>query len=746
MNKKDTRRNRYCLVLEDYGYTQNIRKRYKDHALFFEARKQIMQGTFSVLHNYKFGSFIEATMLPGQKSDMDMVTLLTSFIAFENRIHYDRSDSYVKCSLKMIVDPWTAPGHVKLVPFDNLDIIDAFLYLCTKYDIYGRRVLCYKRNIFYTGHLNSFRNYDTGPHRVERSGPAMTLIPQTGRHLDFIHALMCGDWPSCANAWLQRLKTLLWLGREEMQTLARLPCFLVPTGYHESNLEWRISFSLQERELFWKLTDLQYKCFIMMKYIKEASFGKEHFQSENSLTSYHCKTALFYTIENNSGIWKQGDLIDVTTLCFRLLLKWTDIRYCPSYFVPTLNLFWKLNDNDFENMKRLLQAFLAEPVVHFSKGIVLMHYMHNSELTLDPKLKELYDVYETPISSIKFIESLDHTHRELGDMLGNVMEYVSHLSLLETINHLASILNMKQRNDANLLTSLAFPFIHTTLACHFVILALESDHYSRDFYIMISAFHFWKGLKSDTMSSKLKLVTVLLYTGYKESAVALLKVISIVNTSCLFFGCSCFYSSQYDHGRSLHFYNVVCKRARNDLECLWTDELIHSHLCHCVMFLPTEIDITPYPLRFEMFRSYAVPDDARNPSKLDYWWFQCAVIDPETYMHFLWHLIDVSWIEKGQVFDELLETTTIHTWAHYHWETKVNVAGWLTERSGQNVKALEMYLSSWRLLKIRQLQYQVLPDNKLLFHTNNAAKWHLVLLLYRIWCERQFEIFGRYCL
>ncbi len=85
-------------------------------------------------------------------------------------------------------------------------------------------------------------------------------------------------------------------------------------------MEWRTSFSLQERELMRNLNTVQYKCYVLMKYVKKDMITSG---LGDSISSYHCKTCLFYSIESTPAeFWTQDNLVDCLLYCLNTLLKW----------------------------------------------------------------------------------------------------------------------------------------------------------------------------------------------------------------------------------------------------------------------------------------------------------------------------------------------------------------------------------------------------------------------------------------
>ncbi|KAK3603277.1 hypothetical protein CHS0354_007609 [Potamilus streckersoni] len=75
----------------------------------------------------------------------------------------------------------------------------------------------------------------------------------------------------------------------------------------------------------------------MLKFIKNAFIHVD--VKEHLLTSYHCKTCMFYMIQNTSAsLWHPNNLMLCIDLCLRQLLSWVECNNCPNYFLPEENM------------------------------------------------------------------------------------------------------------------------------------------------------------------------------------------------------------------------------------------------------------------------------------------------------------------------------------------------------------------------------------------------------------------------
>jgi len=140
--------------------------------------------------------------------------------------------------------------------------------------------------------------------------------PSNSDHEDFdyVFAYQCDTLPSEILAWFDKMRHGYWPPQEIFDCVRHFPCFLVPDGYYASlkkHLEWRITPNLIERKLMFCLTMVQRKCLVVLKMIKKQELVK-YIQHEGcKFTTFHCKTALFFTLERTpSDAWTKPRLLE----------------------------------------------------------------------------------------------------------------------------------------------------------------------------------------------------------------------------------------------------------------------------------------------------------------------------------------------------------------------------------------------------------------------------------------------------
>ncbi|XP_013399426.1 uncharacterized protein LOC106165671 [Lingula anatina] len=155
--------------------------------------------------------------------------------------------------------------------------------------------------------------------------------------LDKVLAFSHNLWP--AEEWVHRHRKSGWPDKSLVYQCVSAGCFIVPVGPGGvQGLEWRYSFTAQERLLANSLTLLQRKVYIIMKLIQRHCVLEEF--PSTALSSYHLKNVFFWLCEKiPRSHWAEANI-------YHLLITFLDemlgclVRGClPHYFVAEANLF-----------------------------------------------------------------------------------------------------------------------------------------------------------------------------------------------------------------------------------------------------------------------------------------------------------------------------------------------------------------------------------------------------------------------
>ncbi|XP_052768124.1 uncharacterized protein LOC128208617 [Mya arenaria] len=127
------------------------------------------------------------------------------------------------------------------------------------------------------------------------SGPSHSV----NKMFDMVKAYRRRSLPPECLEWFERPRPGHWPPPGLFREVRECGCFLVPDGHFDSldkDVEWRISPSLIERTLMFSMKTLQLKCYVVLKILK-SHFINPCLNNIGKLTSFHCKTALFFAAE-----------------------------------------------------------------------------------------------------------------------------------------------------------------------------------------------------------------------------------------------------------------------------------------------------------------------------------------------------------------------------------------------------------------------------------------------------------------
>ena len=141
---------------------------------------------------------------------------------------------------------------------------------------------------------------------------------------------------------------------------------MVPKSHPESEnpfVEWRLSFSLVEKEILLDLPIFWRKAYMIAKSSYTSLYDKHHktqtkylypneekpAYEEKPLKSYHIKTVLMWLYEEQPD-FDQCDIIGLLQLIFNRLLKAFTELNLPNYFIPKQNI---LNTNSMIKPKKM---------------------------------------------------------------------------------------------------------------------------------------------------------------------------------------------------------------------------------------------------------------------------------------------------------------------------------------------------------------------------------------------------------
>nr|XP_022297638.1 uncharacterized protein LOC111107008 isoform X1 [Crassostrea virginica] len=172
------------------------------------------------------------------------------------------------------------------------------------------------------------------------SGREVGKIGRVEMEWDYADCFVSDFWPPSASSWIDRCHS--WPPPHVVDDIIRSGCHFVAIGHklgkHADN-EWRVSFSQAEQKLVYVMNHTQFLTYGLLKlFVKEFNNGKS--EGEKLLCSYHLKTAIFWSVQQNTiAHWCPKNLLACFWVCFKRLLKWVYEGVCPNFFIPENNMF-----------------------------------------------------------------------------------------------------------------------------------------------------------------------------------------------------------------------------------------------------------------------------------------------------------------------------------------------------------------------------------------------------------------------
>ena len=349
------------------------------------------------------GSLAEGLDLPG--SDMDIMIVLNNVHILQNVKHMNRS---ARRTTLLIEDEMDFPG------FTTLKLIaEGYAFTSPEYFVGTTNGMYFSNISFIRKLIESTVNYKHSAH-----GPCLSDIHAT---MDIALCFHLHSWPRQAEQWIYRHRLGQWPPDILIYNIVKYGCILVPIGPKEienSELLWRISFSMAEKQLSHSMNYTQILCYALLKLSLKNIIDRND-KVKGLLCSYFMKTAVFWLSEEISiNTFQLQNLFHCYFLCLDKLITWVKCCYCPNYFIPEHNMFrGKINRSN----SRLLLTIL-ERLRSGEREVLTVNTLFNSEVVLNESCFKLelfiYKVIgndarfeiENRYSLLSFIESLVMSH------------------------------------------------------------------------------------------------------------------------------------------------------------------------------------------------------------------------------------------------------------------------------------------------------------------------------------------------
>lgn len=681
-------------IMDDIGVSTEMRKVWMDQSITAEILQSVLNSNWPKGSIYIIGSSFEGTTTLGLKSDVDLVLVLEDTPVVVGMPDVKDLDY----CLLMIQDCHTPAGYVKLqgvvngVPrvriVNSLDLTSSDLE-----NVDGEN-----RYVFTIQHgLTSSTRFGV------IHGPAIAIeAAENANVIDYTPALRCRRWPDTASTWLCRQRHFEWPGSDLTDTCKRIGCLFVHAGHpysDEKHLQWRLSFSLQERILISQFNATQLKCYTLLKFIKKDIIRR--FTATESLSSYHCKTVMFYMLENTpADIWRVDNLLTCLCNCLKLLLTWSETGVCPNYFISEENLF----EGRIQEQNRIILCQLLKGILTSDVKCLLEIKSDQLGCRLGHSLSQGVEYVNGPARGIVKSTLLYNNINKVFVLIDAVLRKYEKKNVRAAISGLYTLkarlenigkLNEHPTKATRKAIAIVLAYVDLSLISNLTVLA-KNINKDNDFLLKLLLCQKWHeiSMTADSFSSKLKQASFLYMLGYCDISLdVLLPLEHKVNDKLQSF-CGCLETTE----------NRLSPSVAQQVDTM--EQLLNRFLIPCIVFLPSERELTPSAICYEMNKSVGSTHDNRFNS------YDLAVVDGKICLYFLLYLnhcsleMDANAACDADNIQFLIKSDQNLS----HREAALNLLGWIYQEKGLVDKAMECFMESLSIKPEHNAACRCIPD------------------------------------
>ena len=630
---------------------------------------------------YIFGSHSEGTRIKTHitklESYVNYVFCHEGYEVIQNISDIQPSKLKDRSYLLAITDEITKPGYVKL------QVIQSGLPLTRK----NVDVIPELTTLDYKNRIVVYRERRPEKHQVdELSGSAKATDIVMGKTFEICYSYRCKSWPLLARKWLTRVRHHNWPSRYAVEKMKTMGFFLLPVGGGgsiEKNLEWKMSFLLQERLLMSLLNETQYKCYILLKMINNDVISS--FVKDVALVSYHLKTCMFYVVENTpSDIWKPDNLLDCVQVCLKCILQWVRDGVCPNYFIPEENMFHGRVHGELQSkLRNALTKLIASEfkyIPHIQCGNLgprLIDVIHSIPTSLPSEFDFVPNKLTLYTKAVQFISLVKS---RILSKLNNeaVKDSVSfHLQCVTTLRRMdIKVLKHHSKKQKEFALSVVLPYIELSLMSNIV--ALEYDKGNTRAIVNVIQSNRWSELVSegsDPFSAKLKQATIMYMLNFPDASLRILEALKAMLMGSLTVSiCGCKFCQTESDDNVKHL-----------VQNMTEEEFRTKHCIPCIAFLPAERQIVPDALGNEMERT-------ESNTETCLFWSDWAVIDGKILLLFMLYLNHKKkyMVKETEVDIKMIEDVIETDNNLGHQVTGLNILGWIYLQENNKQKASEL--------------------------------------------------------
>ena len=661
--------------LDSAGFSEDVRKMKIDRAI----EKEIISTCISEKHSiYVFGGAAEGSSLDG--SDVDFLDCHEDVEILQRDSDYSHKSEKKTYLVVRIAN--LPPGYVILREAANTN---------TRTQNEQSSFLSVNTSNLAENLVRDFHNVGTNVSICGINGPAIALKTDRGGKIDAVKAFRCKWWPEEANGWIIRTRKYGWPSAEVIDRIMSFSVFLVPicnpsiagnkiksTADLKHDGKFKISFALQERELMFSLNTTQFKCYVLLKIIRgdiNVTLGEE------CLTSYHCKTCLFYMLENTqSDTWRPKNLVACVLGCLDCLLSWTVNGYCPHYFIPEQNLFSDLVKKPWiqDELSRLLRKIIKHKKVYC---------LPEDLVPVPTSTLKLVGHFDTIVDARIFATFLSKRCKTKPEtFLGQMSRIVKDIQSTDTITEHS--IDQTKRALTKFSSYLGLFLMSYSIAT-------QAEQHANSLVLDELNSTKWRELASqaDPYSAILKQATFLYKFKQYKSSLEFLQNIEISSDKILMISCCTCEGHKLENATFIFpDEKLLCSSLPADI---LESENVTPQFTPCIYFMPNERNVVPSALSAEMLRPGENPSEDNCFVPPDW-----GAVDGEV---LLYYLLFLTHKQLGMKMEA--ETYLIALHYHvtccklYHRRTALNLLGWCLEEVGKTKLAIECFEKSLHIQK-----------------------------------------------
>ncbi|VDI27774.1 Hypothetical predicted protein [Mytilus galloprovincialis] len=327
-------------------------------------------------YNTTIPSGSKAEGLDFTESDVDIMFLLTYVHVYEHQTNSMSIDTFI------ISTEDTAPGYVRLISYGyTTPLIRKW---CLKQD---RNKLLLSNKLLKENWLSNF------PYVAFIHGPCIT---DPNKSVDHAFCFRCTSWIQQAQPWIQRKRE--WPSANLIHKIKNYGVLFVAIGCTDSpneETEWRVSFSVAEKQLIYSFSHSQLLCYALMKILLKEVIDTNQFYKDQ-LCSYFMKTVVLWASEELPvHVWKPANIIFCFQYVIQRLIYFIRIEFLPHYFISDNNILkHKLTVVQLTSILNLLVEFNYRGIYCLSQSRTMSKFFQSNyvqrTLPANPAIEQMY--------------------------------------------------------------------------------------------------------------------------------------------------------------------------------------------------------------------------------------------------------------------------------------------------------------------------------------------------------------------